>query len=140
MADIKGSAAKLAASSDGVSYTDVGGVKDISLSHSAGTIDVNDFDQATWDQHLVDRMNAVLNATMNYDEADAGQDLIRTAATTGAQYYFRYRPAGDGSGSKDEIILQGTITSMEDTSADGSPAEMSVSVQSTGAVTYQQQP
>jgi len=141
MAEKKGSAATLDVSTDGVAYTDVGGAKDISDSWTTGTIDSNDFDEPDYDQHVIDRQNVSLSFTCNYNEADAGQAIIFTAVKgTAAKLYFRYRPGGDDSGTGKELIFQGTVESLDDSSADGSMCEVSCSVTSSGSVTYQTQP
>ncbi len=141
MAEKKGSDATLDVSTDGISYTDVGGVKDVNDSWTTGTIDSNDYDEPDWDQHVQDRRSVSLSVTCNYDEEDAGQAIIFTAVKgTAAKLYFRYRPGGDDSGTGKEVIFQGTVESLDDSSSDGSMCEISLSVTSSGAVTYQTQP
>jgi len=142
MGDVKGTAATVDVSVAGSSYTALGGVKDVSISIGHATIDVSDFDQPNWEEHLAGRGNMSLSVTCNYDEADAGQDIVRASceASPATQIYYRYRPVGSSSGVGMEYIIKGTIDSLDDTSSDGSAAEMSFSVTATGAPTFQTQP
>ena len=141
MGDVKGFDGKLAVSAAGSVYTDVGGVTECSIGTATGKIDVSDWDSAGWKENLVGLSELTLSFTHNYDEADAGQDILRTAANAGTQLYFRFRPAGTGSGSLDEIIALYLIDSYD---APSSPNEGAVtgsaSCSSTGAPTFQQQP
>lgn len=141
MADTRGSAYELDVSTDGVSYTSVGGIKDAGLSFGRDKIDVNDFDQPNFHQALSDRVMATLSATMNYDESDAGQAIIMTnnGSTLPAALYWKVRPKGDDVGTSKEYIFQADITSLDVPNADGSPVEMSLTAESTGAITYQTQ-
>lgn len=140
MADTKASALTFAVSADGVTYTDVAGVKDASMSNARGVIDVNDFDEPGWNQSLIDRGDLTVSGSYNYDEADAGQTIMRTASQTGAFCWFRYRPGGDGSGTLRETFAKAIIESHDDANADGSAIESSFSMKSTGAPTFQMQP
>ena len=140
MGDVRGFDGKLAASADGVTYTDVGGVTEAGISNARGKIDVTDWDSAGWRENLAGFGELTLTFTHNYDESNAGQDIIRTAAQAGNQLYFRYRPAGDGSGTKDEVIGKYLLDSYEDSSPNEGAVTSSGSASSTGAPTFQQQP
>jgi predicted secreted protein len=140
MGDVKGFSGKLAVSAAGSSYTDVGGVTAAVISNARGKIDVTDWDSAGWKENLAGFGELTLTFTHNYDEANAGQDIIRTAAQAGSQLYFRYRPGGDGSGSLDETIGLYNIDSYEDSSPNEGAVTSSGSCSSTGTPTFQQQP
>jgi len=140
MGDVRGFDGKLAVSAAGSVYTDVGGVTEVGFSHARGKIDVSDWDSSGWKENLVGFGEITLSFTHNYDEADAGQDIIRTAANAGSQLYFRYRPGGDGSGTKDEMIGKYMLDSYEDSSPNEGAVTSSGSASSTGAPTFQAQP
>ena len=138
MSDVKGFDGKLAVSAAGSVYTDVGGVTECSLSTAHGKIDVTDWDSAGWKENLVGLSELTLSFTHNYDEADTGQDIIRTANESPAQLYFRYRPMGDGSTQR-EVIAKYNIDSYEDSSPNEGAVTSSASCSSTGAPTFQNQ-
>jgi len=138
MADITARSGKLDVSTDGVTYTDIGGIKDYDLSYDGGTIDVTDFDSAGWTELLAGIRSASISLTMNYDEADAGQDKIRTGNENGSILYWRIRPRGDGTGLQ-ETIFQGIITGLSESGATDGAVECSVDVATTGAPTIQNQ-
>jgi hypothetical protein len=140
MAHLVGFGGKLAVSAAGSSYTDVGDVTECSVSTSHGKVDVSDWDSSGWKENLVGFAELTISFTHNYDEADAGQDIIRTAVQGRTQLYFRYRPGGDGSGTADEIIAQCLIDSYEDSSPNEGAVTSSGTASSTGTPTFQQQP
>jgi predicted secreted protein len=141
MADNAGFNGKLAVSAAGGAYTDVGGVTEAAISNARGKIDVTDWDSGGWKENLAGFGELTLTFTHNYDEADAGQDIIRTAANAGTQLYFRFRAVGDSSGVGDEIIAKYLMDSYD---APNNPNEgavtASASCSSTGTPTFQQQP
>ena len=140
MADVTARIGKVAVSTDNVTYTDLGGVKDYDFSRTDGeTIDVTDFDSGGWKEHLVGLAGGSVSFTMNYDEADAGQDILRTSNSARTQIYYRIRPMGDNSGDA-EYIWQGTITSLTISGSVDSAVEMSADVEFTGTATEQAQP
>ncbi|MHA2248413.1 MAG: phage tail tube protein [Candidatus Hodarchaeales archaeon] len=141
MADLVGFGGKLAVSAAGSSYTDVGGVLSASISTAHGKVDVSDWDSAGWKENLVGYAELTLSFEHNYDEADAGQDIIRTAVQGRTQLYFRLRAGGDASGVGDEIIGLFLIDSYD---SPNNPNEGAVTssgtASSTGTPTFQQQP
>jgi predicted secreted protein len=139
MADVLGRTAKLAVSAVGVTYTPVGGVKDVSNPHSRGTIEVTDNDSAGWKESLNGIGSFTVSVTMNYNEADAGQVIIYTANEAPAALYFRYRPKGDDVGVSKEFIFKANITSVEAGSAVDGAAELTLEAEGTGALTHQVQ-
>lgn len=142
MTDTKGSAVTVAVSAAGSSYTDITGLTDASINEAWGEVSANDFDEPNWEQSLIDRGVAIVSGAYNYDESDAGQQIIRTAgeSTPPVQFFIRYRPTGDGSGVKNEIIFKCQLQSHDTANADGSLVATSFSVKSVVAPTFQQQP
>jgi predicted secreted protein len=140
MADEAGFEGKLAVSAAGSVYTDLGGVTECSVATATGKIDVTDWDSAGWKENLVGLAELTISFTHNYDEADAGQDILRTANQGRTHLYFRYRPGGDASGVGDEIIAKYLIDSYEDSSPNEGAVTSSGSASSSGTPTFQQQP
>lgn len=139
MADVTARIGKIAVSADDVTYTDLGGLTDYDLTRTDGeTIDVTDFDSNGWKEHLVGLAGGSASFTLNWDEADAGQDIVRTANSARTQIYYRIRPAGDASGAV-EYIWQGTITSFGISGAVDGKVELSFDVEFTGEATEQDQ-
>jgi len=138
MTDVKGRSGVLQVSVAGSSYTAVGGVKDVSMSFSGATIEVTDFDSAGWQQFLSGNRTMTLSATMNYDEADAGQDIIWTSNHASTTIYYRWRPGGSTS-TLMQWVSQGIITSLEETQAQDGAAELSMDIQLTGTPTMSAQ-
>lgn len=138
MSGVKGFDGKLAVSTTDSGYTDVGGMTQASVSINRNLIDTSDWD-VDWVTNLVGRGSIALSFTHNYDEADAGQDIIRTASEAGTQIWFRYRPMGDGAGQK-EFRMQGTLESYDDTSPNDDKVESTGSVTSNGAPVIADQP
>lgn len=134
MADIRGRDAKFAVSTDGVTYQDLGGCKDASWSIDQSTVDVTDFASGAWTEHLVGRKTVTASVTVNYDEADAGLDIVLASWQAATQIYIRYRPRGDTTGA-DQYVALATITSCEDSSPNDDAAEASISFQVTSSVT-----
>ena len=138
MADVRGRDAKLAVSAAGSSYTDVAGAKDVSFSINKEKLDVTDWNSGAWKEHLTGRKTITMSVEANYDEADAGLDIVNASAQADTQIYFRYRPRGD-TGGADQMIFKGTIDSFEDSSPNDDAAQVSFSVEATGAVTFSTQ-
>lgn len=139
MADVRGYDGLLAISTDGITYNTIGGVKDLSMTIDQSTFDVTDHDSGVWMEHIVGRKTITMSATMNYDEANTHQEtLLNTAVMNGTLVYFRYRPRGAGSGLKEYLGL-GSVTSVEITSPNDGPAEISLELQLTSTLTRQNQ-
>jgi hypothetical protein len=77
---------------------------------------------------------------MNYEEEDAGQDILRTANENSSSLYWRVRPKGDNAGDDEYIWSESVITSMELGGAVDGLVELSADVQLSGAPTIQAQP
>lgn len=138
MGDVKGRDLTLAYSPNGSSYTDIAGVKDVSMSGSADTIDVTDNDSGGWKEHLDGEKSLTMSVTANWDEADTGLMAVFDAWENGTTIYLRYRPRGDGS-TYQEIIGSGTVTSFEESAAHDGAAEVSFEWALSGAPTIQAQ-
>lgn len=136
MADLAGRSGLLAISTDGGStYNSIGGVKEITMTVDQETYDVTDHDSGAWMEHIVGRHTVTMSATLNYDEANTYQEaLLATGLMSGTMCYFRYRP-NTSSGVAKEYYGQGSVTSVEISSPNDGPAEISLDLQVTGALT-----
>ena len=139
MGDVAGYNATVAISTNGSSYTAIGGVKDASLAKGHSPFDVTDFDSGAWEEAIAGRGAWTFDFTMNYDEADTGWELLVAQHLLNTKLYFRYRPRGDTTGYK-EYIFQGFVTALDDSSPNDGAAETSCSVQMSGTPTRQNQP
>jgi len=130
MADLQGRVGKLGVSVAGSTYTDLGGINDMSWSTSRGEIDVSDFDGGGWEENLPGLGSFTISASLNWDEANAGQVILLANNTAGTQLYYRYRPSGDTS-SANQVIFRGTLTSFETTQSVDGKVELSMEVKGT---------
>ena len=137
MADIAGRSGLLATSTDGVTYTAVGGMKEISFKISGKTMDVTDHDSGVYEEFMGGRLNHTLSASGNYDEADTGQEALWTAHLARTKVYFRFRPTTAG-GAKN-YIAQGIVTSIEDSAPNDDANQVSFEIQLSGTLTRSNQ-
>lgn len=138
MADLPSRDSKVAVSAAGSTYTDVGGVKEIGdWSISGSTIDVSDHDSGLFQEFLAGRGSLSFSLSGNYDEADAGQEILYTAAAARTKIYFRFRPK-TASGSY-EYIAQGIVTGFKSSGPDDAAVPFAVDVQLSGSPTRQAQ-
>jgi hypothetical protein len=141
MAEIKGRNGKLAVSTNGTTYTDLGSVTDVSFPFARGTIDITNFDGAGWEESLSGIGSFSISATLFYDEADSGQDILWTANENDTILYYRWRPAGDlVDGIAMQYIFQANLTSLEQSQAFDGAAQLTLEAKATGAPTIQVQP
>lgn len=137
MAHTKGRLGKIAVSTDGVSYTDVGGVNSLSSSDDAEEIDATDFDSAGFKEGEYGETQISLSVTVLRDEADAGQDIVRTAKNAKNLLYCRYRPY-ENAGS-DQKIFQATVVTLGESNERNALVEETYEFRSSGTVTYSTQ-
>jgi predicted secreted protein len=139
--DVKGRSGKLAVSADGITYTALGGVSDVTFSSSRGVIEVTDFDSAGWKENLSGIGTMTLSVSLNYNEDDSGQDIVWTANEAGNPLWIRWRPRGDlVDGVAMQYIFKSYITTLDETQAFDGACELSLDVESTAAPTIQVQP
>ncbi len=134
MGDIPARFGKFSVSAAGSVFTALGGVTNVTDSQSGDAIDVTDFDSEGWREFLVGLQGKTMSLTLNYDEAEGGQDIVRTSAENGTIIYYKWRPRGDGVGLL-ETTVQAVITAIEDTSAVDSKVEMTLELQVSGKPT-----
>lgn len=137
MAHTKSRLGKLAVSAAGSAYTDVGGVISIDYDEGTEAIDTTDFDSGGNKEAVSGENQSTLSVSFHRDEADSGQDIIRTAKQAGNLLYIRYRPY-ELAGA-DQFIAQYVLTSLKNSSARNALVECSLEAQSSGAITHSTQ-
>ena len=139
MAKVSGRSGKLAVSTDGSAYTEVGEVESIRLTSSHEDEDPTSFTSAGYKEADYGETQLSLAATYKYDEADAGQDIIRTSNQNKTRIYYRVRPAGNTTGNE-QIVFQGKIDSLETPNERNAKVTCSLQVKSHATPTYSQVP
>ncbi|KPJ59106.1 MAG: hypothetical protein AMJ46_12635 [Latescibacteria bacterium DG_63] len=137
MAHTKARLGMVAVSAAGSSYTDVGGLISVDYDEGDEAIDSTDFDSEGNKEVVGGEKQSTLSLSFHRDEADSGQDIIRTAKQAGNLLYFRVRPYE--AGSADQFIAQFLITSLKNSSARNALVECSLEAQSSGAITHSTQ-
>jgi len=115
----------------GGGMTQIGGQNSHSLTLNNGLIDITTKDSASYRELLVDEgtqsVDLTLDLTFNSESTFAS---LRAAAGSKADYPFQINmPAGN-------MAFTGMVASFADTSPDGDKLTASVSIQSTGTVTW----
>lgn len=132
MAKIAGLNGRFYVSSDGGSnYTLFGGATDVSLSGSQDAYDVTSKDSSLYKEYLAGRKTATLDVSCFWDEADAGQDIVRTAFFAGTNVYVRfYLTTASGAVKYESNAI---ITSYAPSSPNDDVSTMDISFQLTGS-------
>jgi len=133
MAEIIGRDFDVAVSAAGSSYTEIANIQSVTLSKNQDVADITNNDSAGAKESLKADYQYSAKIDVVYDPADSGQDLLMTGSEASTAYYFRFRPKA--LATVDEFIFQGWITSMEWSGSTGEGEMLSVSIESTGAVT-----
>lgn len=135
MSKVSGRLGKLAVSTDGSAYTDVGEVTSITPGGSHETEDATSFSSSGNKENDYGESQHSLSVDYLYDEADGGQDIIRTSFQNKTKLYYRYRPAGDTTDTE-QRVFQGKIDSLETSNQRNAKVASKLQVVSSGAVTY----
>jgi len=138
MAENKARLGKLAVSTNGSAYTDVGELKSCNLALDKDMADSTSYDDSGYKSEVAVLQQVTISGSCNYDEADAGQTILLTSINAQTQIYFRWRPLGDDVGTDKEYIFQGNPTGSIDGEV-GGLLELSFDAASSGTVTYQTQ-
>lgn len=140
MAKVSGRLGKIAVSDDGGSnYFTIGEVTSIKPSIAHDDEDATSFTSAGNKQTDYGESQTALTVDFLYDEADTGQDKVRTSAQTKTKLLYRYRPAGDTTGTEQQTF-SGKIDSLSPANERNAKVACSLQVKSDGAVTYNQVP
>jgi len=134
MADLTATDSKLAISAAGSTYTDIAGIKELSINGSVDKYDKTDHDSGSSKESGPGRSEHTISCSGNYDEADAGQGLLRTAYFGKTVYYFRARPA-TATGAYG-AVAQGFVTSYKVTMGNDGYVQFSADIQLTGSLTW----
>ena len=137
MADFPARDSKVAACAAGIggAFTDIASVKEIGdWTINNETVDRSTKDTGRSKKFGAGRVGMSFSMSGEYDEADAGQTILVTAAKAGTSIGFRFRPATGGG--KYQFIALGIITNFKV----GAPADgqcpFSCDVQVTGDLTH----
>lgn len=133
MADLPARNSMVYASAAGSVYTAVGGVKDISFDLTGAADETTDHDSGAFKEFMAGRGELKMTFNANYDEADAGQGIVRTAAFGRSTCYFKFR-AAVGGGYK-ESYANGVVTGFKPSAGNDGPVALAVDVQLSGVPT-----
>jgi hypothetical protein len=138
MADLPTRDSKVAVSAAGTTYTSVGGVKDIGdWSIQPGKGEVTDKDSGGFKEYLGGDVDMSFSINGNYNEDDAGQGILITAALARTLLYFRFRPS-EATG-KYEFIARGIVGFKVGSPGNDGACPFSCDVQLSGTPTHQLQ-
>jgi hypothetical protein len=133
MATIIGRSKKVAISTNGSSYTDIGKIIDATVALAHDLADETTDDSAGWKESKFADSQLTLTISGKFNSSDTGQGMLITAATGKTTYYFRWRP--DEVGGERQIIMQGNVESFDREGSTGEVQTFSATIQSTGTVT-----
>lgn len=141
MAKVSGRLGKIAVSDDGGSnYFTIGEVTSIKVTGPQhDDEDATTFTSAGNKQTDYGETQTALTVDFLYDEADTGQDKVRTSAQNKTKLLYRYRPSGDTSGTEQQTF-SGKIDSLSPANERNAKVACSLQLKSDGAVTYNQVP
>lgn len=139
MADLAGMNATVAVSTDGgTNYTTITGITDIKgPTYKVDRIDTTDNDGGGWKDGLAGVRGLTLGLTCNYDEDCVGQAAMRTSATTGVLYKYRYRD--QVATGKKEVIFTATCNGSDQGSKTTDKITATYELEACGTVTEQSQ-
>jgi len=111
----------------------VTGEDDMSVTIDNKTIDVSSKDDPLWDRFLAGTGTATISASGKLVAADTGLNALRTAALAKSTLTWELK-SFNGS---NQYSGSGLITSFGESASNGDVIKWTVSVQVTGAVTYE---
>ena len=79
-------------STDGNTYTAIGGASSINWDPSMKDLDTTDNDSGVFEESIPGRMSAKCDVDTNFEQGDAGQAAVATAFYARAKRYWRFRP------------------------------------------------
>ena len=133
-----GRLAKVAVSTDGSTYTDIGVVKSANKSSSTDIADDTTNDSNGYKEGVYADQQMSIDVTARYDSTDAGQTLLMDEYyTLKSKIYVRYRPY-ESTGAKEWKFLA-TIDDLSVDTSTGDVEEMSFTATSTGTITMSNQ-
>lgn len=124
-------------STDDVTYTKIGRMASGTLSRTTGTEEATDYDSGDDEEFEHGFRNSTLQIECNRDDADTGQEMVKTSHDDQTKLYYRWRYQ-DNVGD-DEFVQQGLVTNFDDKNTKKQLQGLSISVQLSGAETTQAQ-
>lgn len=138
MATIVGRHAKVAISSDGISYTDIGKVTSASMSLDTDILDETNNDSGGYKESQYGDSQASLDVSFKFNSGDGGQADLFDSYDQKLPRYFRFRP--EESAGEIEYSFQGRVSSISMDTETGAVEDGSFTVESTGTITKATQP
>lgn len=116
--------------------TVVGGVVSLTSNIAHDHADSTDFDSAGWKEKMYDESEVTWSVECLRDEADTGQDNLRTAATGKTAVTLDYRPYNNAGADQYELTTNAFVSSHEVTNTRGEVVKDKYDLVSSGAVTF----
>ena len=136
MSKIPGRYGRIDVSSDGgANWETFGEITDMSMSCDADTIDVSSHSTGQFREFLQGRKGATLDGSAWWDQADAGQAIVKASYFSGTKIDVRYRP--EELAGTDEFIGKGDVTSLSPSSPNDDGTSVDFTIQLSGDFTPQ---
>lgn len=133
MAKQLGRNAKIAVSSDDITYNDIGNITSSSWDGATDKAESTDADSGGAKEELQTDEQYSLDVTSRYNISDTAQAALLTSEENKTQLYYRIRPR-EVAGEK-EWKFQGNINSVSLSAPHADVEEIQIGVTSTGAIT-----
>jgi len=121
----------LEASTDGSTYSAIGGANSVSANMARAMLEITDFDDTAVNR-IAGLKDSSASVSGHYIGDDAGQVILRNAAASGDDIYLRWRPDGTIG-----FVLQGKVENFNGAADPGSTATFDSSIQSVAAWTVE---
>lgn len=131
---IIGRGGEFAISSDGVTYTKVGGVTTTSADFNVEEVDVTDYDSAGFKEIILGDKSGEVTLNLIYEEDADAQITLANAFWNGTKMYGRLRP--QTGNTKVEIKGQFYVTSWPMDIPENSKMAQTVKIKFTGTITF----
>lgn len=120
----------------GSTYNKIAEVKDPTGALARDLHDATSNDDGLWKVDVKGHKKFTISLTCNYDISDTGQTNLIQAEFSDTATNFKFRPSGDTVGNKEYLGVFNVSSTDLSTPTQGI-AELSVSMESSGTITYQ---
>ena len=121
----------LEASTDGSTYSAIGGANSVSANMARAMLEITDFDDTAVNR-IAGLKDSSVSVSGHYIGDDAGQVILKAAAASGNDVYIRWRPDGTLG-----FVLQGKVENYNMSADPGSTTTFDSSLQATTAWTVE---
>jgi len=121
----------LEASTDGSTYSAIGGANSVSANLGRAMLEITDFDDTAVNR-IAGLKDSSVSVSGHYIGDDAGQVILKAAAASGNDVYIRWRPDGTLG-----FVLQGKVENYNMSGDPGSTTTFDSSLQATTAWTVE---